>query len=82
MADETFEIDLDNLKVREIEEIEEIIGEPIDLAFADGKPRGKVLRAIGFVVKRRTNPAFTIEDAGELVIRLGEPADPTSAATG
>ena len=78
MTDDYLEINLDNLRIREIEEIEEIIGGPFDQAFGEGKPRGKALRAIGFVVKRRTNPDFTIEQAGELIIRLGEP-DPTTA---
>lgn len=78
MADQFLEINLDTLRVREIEDIEEIIGEPIDSAFAEGKPRGKVLRAIGYVVKRRENPDFTIEDAGDLIISMPD-ADPTTA---
>jgi len=78
MSDE-LSIELDSLTVAEIETIEEITGKSIDQAFADGAPRGRVLRALGYVVKRRENPDFTIEDAGELVIKLSEP-DPTTAA--
>ena len=79
MTDDYLDINLDELRVSEIEAIEEIVGESVDTAFAVGKPRGKLLRAIGFVVKRRENPDFTIEDAGNLIVRLGEP-DPTTAA--
>lgn len=79
MNDEELSIDLESLRVSEIETIEELIDGPIDKAFDDDKPRGKVLRAIGYVVKRRTNPDFTLEDAGNLVVKLGEP-DPTTAA--
>lgn len=75
--DEYLEIDLGDLRVHEIETIEEVIGTSIDQAFAEGAPRGKALRAIGFVVKRRTNPDFTLEDAGNLRLRLAE--DPTTA---
>lgn len=76
------EIDLEDLTVGEIEIIEDVIGGPIDRAFLEGAPKGKALRALGYVVRRRTNPEFTLEDAGNLKIRLAETpeADPTSAA--
>ena len=77
--DKYLNIDLGELTVSEIETIEEVMGEPFDTAFADGKPRGKMLRAIGYVVKRRANPDFTLEDAGNLIVKLAEP-DPTDAA--
>lgn len=83
MADEYLEIDLNNLRIREIEEIEEIAGKPFDELFANGSPRGKSLRALGFIVKKRENPTFTLEDAGELIIKVktdDEPADPTGAS--
>lgn len=81
--DEVLEIEasLDSLRVHEIEAIEEITGLPIDEAFAHGKPRGKAMRALGYVVRKRDNPDFTIEDAGNLIVHLGESsADPTAAA--
>ena len=80
MTDDFLSIDLNDLRVHEIETIEEVIGGPIDKAFSDGAPRGKVLRAIGYVVKRRENPDFTLEDAGNLRIRLQDDPDPTEAA--
>ncbi len=79
MADEYLEINIESLRVSEIEEIEEILDAPIDKALsADGR-KGKALRAVGYVMKRRENPDFTMEDAGDLIIRLSD-GDPTSAA--
>lgn len=78
-AEDELVVDLKTLKIREIEEIEEILGEAMDVAFAQGQPKGKALRAVGYILRRRDNPDFTLEDAGELVINLtGDPApDPT-----
>ena len=77
-AEDELVVDLKTLKIREIEEIEEILGEAMDVAFAAGRPKGKALRAIGYILRRRDNPDFTLEDAGELVINLtGDVPDPT-----
>lgn len=78
MEDDVLNVNLEALKIREIEEIEEITGTPIDQLFDAERPRGQVLRALGYVVKRRDNPDFTLEDAGELVIKVAD-ADPTTA---
>lgn len=81
MSDDFLEIDLANLRIREIEEIEAIAEAPFDELFSGGKPKGKALRAIGYVVKRRENPDFSIEDAGDLIVKLTDPEpDPTAAA--
>lgn len=79
MEDQILEIDLNSLRVREIEEIEERLGLPFDEVVKPGQPKAKMLRAIGYIVKKRENPDFTWEDAGELIIKLSEP-DPTEAA--
>lgn len=71
-------VNLEALTVAEIETIEEIVGAPIDKVFVEDRPRGKALRALGYVIRRRENPDFTIEDAGNLIVRLAEP-DPTTA---
>ncbi len=78
MTDGILDINIESLTVAEIETIEEIVGESVDTAFGEGKPRGKLLRAIGYVVKKRENPEFTIEDAGNLVVKLSD-SDPTTA---
>lgn len=76
---EYLDINLDDLTIAEIETMEDVIGGPIDEAFKEGRPRGKALRALGYVIKRRTNPEFTLEDAGNLHIRMND-TDPTTAA--
>lgn len=80
MDDDVLQVNLNDLKVREIEELEEIIGGPFDQAFASDKPRGRTLRALGYIIKRRENPAFTLEQAGELRILFNADEDPTPAA--
>lgn len=79
---EYLEINLDDLRIRELEELEELTGKPFDGLFVDGEPRGKVLRALGFVVKRRTDPNFTWEAAGELKIQTKGQANPDPTAEG
>lgn len=79
--DEYLEIDLTDLRIREIEEIEEITGAPFDDILGGGRPRGKALRALGFIVKKRENPDYTLEQAGELILKVSDPEpDPTSAS--
>jgi hypothetical protein len=73
-------IDLNELKVREIEEIEDRLGVSIDEAFGAGKPKGKAMRALGFVIQRRDNPDFSWEDAGDLVVNLSGDVPPTDAS--
>lgn len=78
-ADDVLSIDLDHLTVGEIEEIEELTGQGLD-AFGAPGPKGKMLRAIAFVTRKRSNPDFTWEEAGKLRVELGEkPVPPTDA---
>jgi hypothetical protein len=83
-ASDVFDINLnfDDLRIREIEDIEEITGQPISQIMASGQPMAKALRAIAYVMKRREDPEFTLEQAGELRINLteGDAVDPTNAA--
>lgn len=76
--DNTLVLDLDNLKISEIEDIEDALGCSIETALEDGKPRGKTLRVIAWMLKRRENPSFTLEQAGDLVIVFSQaaPVDP------
>lgn len=56
---------LNELTLDEIETIELIIGRPIDDLMAEGELKGKALKAIVFVYQKKTNPAFTIEEAAK-----------------
>lgn len=76
---EYLEIDVQSLSIREIEEVEDIIGFPFDQAFAADRPKAKTLRALAYITKKRDDPSFTLDDAGDLIVRVPDP-DPTSAA--
>jgi hypothetical protein len=68
MASEKLEVDLDLLTVGEIEQAEEMTGIAIDVLGMAGAPKGKMYRVLGYLVKRRDNPSFTYEDAGNLIV--------------
>lgn len=61
-------MDFESLTLNEVEMIENLCGVSIDKAVADGEPKGKNLRAIIYVMTRRTNPDFTIEEAGNMTL--------------
>lgn len=75
---EFLEIDVTDLTLDEIEEVEDIIGFPFDQAFSPDRPKAKTLKALAYVTMKRTDPSFTLERTGELVVRQKEP-DPTPA---
>lgn len=79
---DVLEVNLNQLKVREIEDLEEAIGASIEVAFAAGAPRGRALRALAWIVKRRENPDFTLEEAGELTVILADDAPDPQPAPG
>lgn len=54
-------IKFEDLTLGEIEEIELMIGRSLDEAFADGQPKGKALRVIYFIAKRREDPNYKYE---------------------
>ena len=59
-------IKFDELTLGEIEQIELLIGSSIDQAFADGKPKGRSLRAVYFIAKRKEQPNFKFEDTADI----------------
>lgn len=65
-------VDLNDLTIAEIETIEEIIDAPLDSVGKPGARKGKFLRAVAFVVGRRDNPEFSLEDAGNTRISVGQ----------
>jgi hypothetical protein len=69
----------DSLTVGEIEEIEELSGQSVGVLSQDSIPKGKVLRAIAFVIARRDDPAMTWEDSYS--IRVKFPKDGEEGAT-
>ena len=59
------EINFDTLTLNEVEQIELLTGRSIDSIMDEGAPRGRTFKAIIFVFKKRTDPNFTFEQAGE-----------------
>jgi len=84
---ETIRFDIDELTLGEMADIEDYTGHRLGEMFPQNgsvKLSGKELIAIVWIVKRRENPAFTLDDAkklkfGELVL-TGQTEDEGSAA--
>lgn len=56
----------DEMTLDDIETIEQLTGSSIELIVADKQPRGKVLKVLIWVMKKKTDPTFTIEQAGKI----------------
>jgi hypothetical protein len=69
MTNET-KFDFETLTLEEVETIELITGTSIDQLMDAGQPKGKALKAIIFVIKKRTDSNFTLEEAGR--VKLSE----------
>lgn len=67
---ERINIDPDDLTLNEVEEVETILGAPIDGIFTSGKPRAAALKAVLLVITRRTDPDATLESVGN--VKLSE----------
>ena len=61
---------LNDLTIGEIVTIEALTGLPFDAMTDPDKPKGKLLQAIAYISKRRENPEFTFEMAGDLKLNL------------
>lgn len=82
MSTESITINPDDLTLGEVEAIEEVVGKPFSEAFA-GAVSAKAAIALVYVVKRRDNPDFTLDDARAYKIadlELGAGADPTNGS--
>jgi hypothetical protein len=61
--------DFESLTLEEVEVIENLTNSSIDEAFSNGKPKGKALTAFVWVVLKRNNPSFKIEEARKLTLK-------------
>lgn len=77
---DVLEIDLDYLTVEELEEVEDLTGKGIDTLAKEGAPKAKMMRAIGFVMRKRTDPSFTWEQAGKLKVMFKDDVVPPTVA--
>jgi hypothetical protein len=63
------DFDFDSLTLEEVELIENLTNSSIDEAFASGNPKGKALSAFVWVVLKRNNPDFKMEDAKKITLK-------------
>jgi len=61
--------DFESLTLEEVELIENLTNSSIDQAFQDGKPKGKALSAFVWVVLKRDNPTYKMEDAKKISLK-------------
>jgi hypothetical protein len=61
--------DFESLTLEEVELIENLTSTSIDEAFGEGKPKGKALSAFVWVVEKRNNPNYKMEDAKKLSLK-------------
>lgn len=60
--------DINTLTLGEVSKVEEISGLPMGALTDDSKPKGRLMTAIAFVIKRREIREFTFKDAEQLTI--------------
>ena len=61
--DRTIVIDVNTITLGELEQLEDITGRNVVTELGRGQPSARTLTALIYVVKRRENPDFTLEDA-------------------
>jgi hypothetical protein len=61
-------MDIKNLTMGEISKVEELSGMPIAALADDDKPKGKLMAALAFVIRRREDPKFTLEAANNMTM--------------
>jgi hypothetical protein len=61
-------MDIKSLTMGEIAKIEELSGLPIAALGDEESPKGKLMAAFALVVKRRTDPKFTLEMANQMTM--------------
>lgn len=67
------QINWDELTLDEVEEIELLTDRSIDSIMDDGAPRGRTFKVIIWVLRKRTDPNYTLQDAGK--VSLAEAAE-------
>jgi hypothetical protein len=57
---------IDGLTLDEIELVENLAGRPIETVMNEDAPKGRTLKALVFVIQKRTNPEVKFEDVGRM----------------
>lgn len=58
--------DFESLTIEEVETIENLSGSPIDALMDDKALKGKSIKAVVFVIKKRENAMYTIDEAAKV----------------
>jgi len=69
------------LRVSELEELEERTGRPLSRLFDADAPRGTLLHTLAWIQLRRDDPAVTWEQAGDVVVELEDTDGEVGATT-
>jgi hypothetical protein len=61
--------DFESLTLEEVEIIENLTNSSIEEAFTNGKPKGKALSAFVWVILKRSNPNYKMEEAKKITLK-------------
>jgi hypothetical protein len=61
--------DFESLTLEEVEVIENLTNSSIDEAFSNGKPKGKALASFVWVILKRNDPNYKMEDAKKITLK-------------
>lgn len=59
-------IKFEELTLGEIEQVELLLNDSIDSAFNDGKPKGRAIRVLYYVAKKREDATLKFEDTANV----------------
>lgn len=62
-------LNFDDLTLGEIEEIEMLTGGSIDEVYKDGKPKGRAMRVIYWIAKRKQDPKLKFEETEKVTMK-------------
>lgn len=62
-------ISFDEMTLGEIEEIEMLTNASIESVYSDGKPKGRALRVIYWIAKRKETPGLKFEDTEKVTMQ-------------
>lgn len=60
----------DDLSFRELRDLEREVGRPFGELFPEGKPSAEGLAGMFWLAQRRTNPAFTFDEALDTKLKV------------
>lgn len=81
--DETFVINANTLTLGELEELEDVTGRNVVAELGRGQPSAKTLIAVVWIMKKRADPNFTLDQARAMNVtsfKIEAPSDPKEPA--